>query len=94
MVVIGAGIVGCAIGVALQRAGLEVCVVDQVGPAAGSSSAGEGNLLVSDKLPGVDLELAQHSLALWRALAEEIGEEIEYEQKGGLVVAHDEAALQ
>ena len=93
VVVIGAGIIGCAVAELLQREGMDVCVVDQFGPAAGSSAAGEGNLLVSDKLPGVDLELARHSLARWHALAQEIGEEIEYVPKGGLVVAHDETAF-
>lgn len=90
---IGAGIVGCAVAALLQAEGLEVCVVDQIGPAAGSSSAGEGNLLVSDKLPGLDLEMARASLARWRELADELSGEFEYEQKGGLVVAPDEAAF-
>ena len=93
VVVIGAGIIGCAVAALLQGEGFEVCVVDRVGPAAGSSSAGEGNLLVSDKLPGLDLELARASLALWRDLADELAGGFEYEPKGGLVVAPDEAAL-
>ena len=44
------------------------------GPAAGTSSAGEGNVLVSDKVPGPDLALALRGVELWRELAGEAGE--------------------
>ena len=87
VVVVGAGIVGAACAAALARSGLHVCVIDRADPAAGSSSSGEGNLLVSDKLPGPELELALHSLALWRELAQTSEMPFEFEDKGGLVVA-------
>jgi glycine/D-amino acid oxidase-like deaminating enzyme len=87
VVVVGAGVVGAACARALARAGRSVCVLDRDGPAAGTSSSGEGNLLVSDKLPGPELDLALHSLRLWRGLAADGGEEFEFEAKGGLVVA-------
>ena len=90
---VGAGIIGTAIAARLATAGLDVCVVDRTGPAAGTSSAGEGNLLVSDKLPGPDLALALRGLELWRELAEQSGERFEFEAKGGLVVAHDDQEL-
>ncbi|GIH16213.1 NAD(P)/FAD-dependent oxidoreductase [Rugosimonospora africana] len=69
VVVVGAGIVGAACARALAHAGRSVCVVDRDGPAAGTSSSGEGNLLVSDKLPGPELDLALHSLRLWAQFA-------------------------
>jgi D-hydroxyproline dehydrogenase subunit beta len=87
VVVVGAGIVGAACAAALARSGLHVCVIDRADPAAGSSSSGEGNLLVSDKLPGPELELALHSLALWHEFAQTSETPFEFEGKGGLVVA-------
>ena len=87
VVVVGAGIVGAACAAALARWGLHVCVIDRADPASGSSSSGEGNLLVSDKLPGPELELALHSLALWREFAQTSETPFEFEAKGGLVVA-------
>lgn len=93
VVVIGAGVVGAACAASLAAAGLDVCVLDRVGPAAGSTSAGEGNLLLSDKLPGPELELALHSLALWRAFAESDPAGFEFEAKGGLVVATSDPAV-
>ncbi|MDA8299994.1 MAG: FAD-dependent oxidoreductase [Actinomycetota bacterium] len=93
VVVVGAGIVGTAVAASLAAAGLEVCVLERSGPAAGASSAGEGNLLVSDKLPGPELALAMRSLELWRQLAEDAGRSIEWVEKGGLVVAWDGPGL-
>lgn len=87
VVVVGAGIVGTAVAARLAGAGAEVCVVERSAPAAGSSSAGEGNILVSDKLPGPELELARRSLVLWRELGDEESARIELQEKGGLVVA-------
>ena len=83
VVVVGAGIIGAACAQALSARGLDVVVIDRHGPASGTSSAGEGNVLVSDKEPGPELELAQVSRELWPELAEDA----EWEEKGGLVVA-------
>ncbi len=93
VLVVGAGIIGAAVANRLAAAGLDVCLLDRLGPAAGTSSAGEGNVLVSDKVPGPDLALALRGVALWHELAEEAGDagdRVEFEAKGGLVVAHDE----
>jgi glycine/D-amino acid oxidase-like deaminating enzyme len=92
-VVIGAGVVGAACAFYAARAGLTVAVVDRGPVAGGTTGAGEGNLLVSDKAPGPELELAQLSNRLWRELAEELPAAIEYEAKGGLVVAGEPAGL-
>lgn len=79
--------VGAACALYAARAGLDVIVVDRGPMAGGTTGAGEGNLLVSDKEPGPELELALLSGRLWADLAEEVGDAIEYERKGGLVVA-------
>ncbi|WP_435613158.1 NAD(P)/FAD-dependent oxidoreductase [Streptomyces sp. bgisy159] len=87
VVVVGAGMVGAACAFYAARAGLDVVVVDRGPVAGGTTGAGEGNLLVSDKEPGPELELALLSLGLWRELANSLGGPSEYEAKGGLVVA-------
>ncbi|MET9633006.1 FAD-dependent oxidoreductase [Lentzea sp. NPDC006480] len=89
VVVVGAGIIGAACAQALSARGLDVVVIDRCGPASGTSAAGEGNVLVSDKEPGPELELAVASRALWPSLAEdcELARSVEWEEKGGLVVA-------
>jgi glycine/D-amino acid oxidase-like deaminating enzyme len=71
VVVIGAGIVGAACARELARAGCEVVLLDRGGAAAGTTSHGEGNILISDKEPGPELALAQLSRTLWpQVLAE------------------------
>ncbi len=94
VVVVGAGIVGASIARDLARAGVDVVVLDRSATAGGTSSSGEGNLLVSDKGPGAELLLAQRSRALWRDLPRELAEDLptdfpdlELEDKGGVVVA-------
>jgi glycine/D-amino acid oxidase-like deaminating enzyme len=106
VVVIGAGVIGAACAYYAARAGLTVTVVDAGSIAGGTTGAGEGNLLVSDKEPGPELELATRSLALWEELANDPatrlgpapgipeGVDFEYERKGGLVVASSPDALE
>jgi glycine/D-amino acid oxidase-like deaminating enzyme len=93
VVVVGAGMVGAACALYAARAGLDVVVVDRGAVAGGTTGAGEGNLLVSDKEPGPELGLALLSGRLWSELAQEVGEAVEYEPKGGLVVASTPEAL-
>ncbi|MFE7929203.1 NAD(P)/FAD-dependent oxidoreductase [Streptomyces sp. NPDC057456] len=87
VVVVGAGMVGAACALYAARAGLDVILVDRGPVAGGTTGAGEGNLLVSDKEPGPELQLALLSARLWEELAQELGAAVEYEPKGGLVVA-------
>ncbi|MFI6736246.1 NAD(P)/FAD-dependent oxidoreductase [Nonomuraea sp. NPDC050451] len=85
VIVVGAGVVGAACAYYAARAGLDVTVVDRGPVAGGTTGSGEGNVLVSDKEPGPELELALLSNRLWRSLADLGG--FEFEPKGGLVVA-------
>ncbi|ATL31975.1 NAD(P)/FAD-dependent oxidoreductase [Streptomyces formicae] len=93
LIVVGAGVVGAACAHYAVRSGLNVTVIDRGPVAGGTTGAGEGNLLVSDKEPGPELELALLSAQLWRELAKELPAAVEYETKGGVVVASTEADL-
>jgi glycine/D-amino acid oxidase-like deaminating enzyme len=94
VVVVGAGIVGAACAEALAAGGRRVLVVDRGAPAGGTTAAGEGNVLVSDKEPGPELDLAVASRREWPLLLERLRDtvgarlaDVEWEPKGGLVVA-------
>ncbi|WP_053758732.1 MULTISPECIES: NAD(P)/FAD-dependent oxidoreductase [Streptomyces] len=93
VVVVGAGMVGAACALYAARAGLDTVVVDRGPVAGGTTGAGEGNLLVSDKAPGPELDLALLSGRLWTELAREAGDTVEYEPKGGVVVAESPEGL-
>ena len=97
VIIIGAGIVGTACARSLTIAGCRVTIVDRKTAASATTASGEGNLLVSDKQPGAELVMALHAAARWPALATELADELgtrfpslEFEQKGGLVVATTE----
>jgi len=89
VVVIGSGVVGAACAFELALAGRRVLVVDRGHLTSGTTASGEGNILVSDKPPGAELDLARPSVARWRDYANELSNPFEYEPKGGVVVASD-----
>lgn len=79
---------GAACAYYCTAAGLRVAVVERGAIGSGTTSACEGNILVSDKEPGAELDLALLSSRLWRQIGEDLGRStIEYEAKGGVVVA-------
>ena len=92
VIVIGAGIIGATCAYRLAERGLRVTVVERAGIAGGTSSACEGNILVSDKEPGPELDLVLLSTRLWLQTRDDLGEAaLEYESKGGVVVARNDA---
>lgn len=101
VIIVGAGIVGAACARALAMDGFEVTVLDRGTVGGATSSACEGNLLVSDKGPGAELDLARYAAALWQRtvpdLVDQLGPgspSVEYDPKGGLVVATTDAGAQ
>ena len=89
-IVIGAGIVGASSALSLTNAGLKVLVIDRGAVSSGTTGAGEGHILVSDKDPGPELTLALRSRDLWFEMQEDVGDTFELEAKGGVVVARNE----
>lgn len=85
--------VGAACAFFCAEAGLEVTVVERGAVAGGTTSGGEGNILVSDKEPGPELDLALLSIRLWTELGDRFGDALELQRKGGVVVARTPEAL-
>jgi D-hydroxyproline dehydrogenase subunit beta len=67
-IVVGAGICGASAAYFLGQRGLEVLVLDRAGVSEGTTGRGEGNVLVSDKLPGVERDMTVLGRALWNEL--------------------------
>jgi len=93
VLVIGAGAIGAAITYYCSLLGLSVRVLDKGAPGGGTSSRCEGNILVSDKERGPELDLANYSLGLWHGELSEHGHLWEFEQKGGIIVASQESSM-
>ena len=87
VIVIGAGIVGAMCAFFTTKAGLKTIVIDRGAIASGTTGAGEGNIMVSDKSPGPELELALLSRDLWFDVGNEVGDSFELVAKGGLSIA-------
>ncbi len=106
VLVIGAGIYGCATACFLARFGIDVTVVDAGDIGAGASGANAGNLHLqlspfshASKTPEWIAEFAQTlpffiaALELWKRLDEESGGVIERRCPGGIMVAETDAQL-
>ena len=89
VVIIGAGIVGCATAYFLAREGVEVTVLDAVGVAAGAS--GRNNGLIEHPYDAATVELYEESVGL---LHELLGDAMPAEPVGTLLVAESEADAQ
>ena len=97
VVIIGAGIVGCAAADELSRRGHRVTVLDQRTVAAGATQASAG--ILAPYVEGHDLspllELAARSLSMYDTFVararEESGRTIDYQRTGTLEVAVDAA---
>ena len=92
-IVIGAGLVGACSALSLVNAGLRVLVLDRGPVASGTTGAGEGNILVSDKEPSAELTLALRSRDAWFEINTDIGGGFELEDKGGVVVSRSEKGI-
>jgi glycine/D-amino acid oxidase-like deaminating enzyme len=91
VVIVGGGVIGAACAYYCTAAGLSVAVIERGAIGGGTTAACEGNILLSDKQPGAELDLALLSARLWAELADELGAEtLEYHTKGGVVVATTE----
>jgi D-hydroxyproline dehydrogenase subunit beta len=92
VVVVGAGIVGCACAYELASRGASVCLVDRGAVSGGTTGLGEGNVLCCDKRPGPELSLAVPGLAMFDEIEELLGEEAGVRRKGALVVHTSESS--
>jgi D-hydroxyproline dehydrogenase subunit beta len=91
VVIVGAGIVGCATAYELTKRGVPVTLVDRGEVSSGTTGLGEGNALCSDKDAGPELELAVAGMPLFDEIEEVVGEPARIRRKGALIVHPDGA---
>jgi sarcosine oxidase subunit beta len=94
VVVIGGGAVGTAVAYNLSKKGLGVVLVDRGGLASGTSGRCDGNVLVADKMPGYDSRLNKSSQELFPGLADEIGYDFGWNNRGSLTVMESEKEME
>lgn len=91
VIVVGCGVIGSAVAYYLSKAGLSVTVVERGDAASGTSSACDGNVLVTDKMPGFDSQMTFESQKLYDTLEHELGYDFEYRRLGSTLAVEDEA---
>lgn len=92
--VIGAGAIGSAMAYYNAKNGLSVALIDSGDIASGTSSRCDGNILVSDKMPGFDAQFTKLSLDMFDDLAEELDYPIEWARKGSLILIENDAEME
>ena len=90
-IVVGAGICGAAAALFLQERGLDVLLLDRGAVSRGTTGVGEGNVLVCDKPPGPERELALLGRELWIELGERFPA-ARVTRKGALLLDHPDGS--
>lgn len=93
VVVIGAGIVGACTAYYLARQGVKVVLLEKGRPGAEQSGRNWGWCRQQNR-DARELPMATHSLALWDAMAKEIGPGLGFRRCGLLYLSNDEAELE
>jgi len=92
VLIVGAGIVGCACARECTEAGLRVGLVEASVPGGGATAAGMGHIVVMDDSPA-QLALTRYSRSLWQQLIPKLSDAVEYETRGTLWVAADQEEM-
>lgn len=88
VMILGAGIVGCACARECAQAGLRVAIVEPGVVGGGATAAGMGHLVVMDDSPA-QLALTSYSRSIWNGLVPQLPPSTEYEATGTVWVAAD-----
>jgi len=92
VLILGAGIIGCACARECAQAGLKVGIVEVNVPGGGATAAGMGHLVVMDD-SAAQLALTRYSRSLWRELMTQLPSTVEYDSRGTIWVAADEEEM-
>ncbi|HVG80600.1 MAG TPA: FAD-dependent oxidoreductase, partial [Patescibacteria group bacterium] len=92
VVVVGAGIVGCATAYFLARRGARVAIIER-GPVPGEQSRKNWGFVRQQGRDPLELPLVVEANRLWQGLERELNADIEWVQGGNLALAADESRM-
>ena len=90
VIVVGCGVIGASVSYFLAKAGVKVMAIDRNDTASGTSSACDGNVLLTDKQPGFDSQMTYESQKLYDVLENELGHDFDYRRLGSTLAVEDE----
>ena len=93
VLVVGAGVTGLSTAYSLCKRGKKVILAEKTAMGAGASGACDDMILLQSKKPGILLEMAFKSLELFRNLEKDLPNNIELENRGGMILIENEFQL-
>jgi glycine/D-amino acid oxidase-like deaminating enzyme len=94
VVIIGGGVIGSSVAYHLSKRKMLVLVLEKKGLVSGTSSACDGLIYLQSKKPGPHLKLAMESRKRFDSLEEELGTDIEFRSRGGMIVVETQEELE
>jgi len=91
--VVGGGVIGASCAYYLAKAGMKVGLFEKGDIASGSSGGCDGNIMAQDHQPGYDTNLTIISNKMYKELLKELDWDIEYSEKGSILVIETEDEL-
>jgi sarcosine oxidase subunit beta len=91
VLIVGGGVIGCAVAYELAKEGLRVTLLERAGLCAGASGANGALIWPQAMHRGVALDLTLACARLFPTLGEELGADIEYRRTGGMVAIETDA---
>ncbi len=88
VIIIGGGIIGASAAFFLSKGDMDVTLFDKSGIGREASGANAGTMAIQNKKLKL-VPFVQESHRIWAAFQEELGDEIEFRQPGGLRVAEN-----
>ena len=91
VLIVGGGVIGCAVAYELAKDGLRVMLLERAGLCAGASGANGALIWPQAMHRGVALDLTLACARLFPTLGDELGADIEYRRTGGMVAIETDA---
>jgi sarcosine oxidase subunit beta len=91
--VIGGGVIGLSTAYYLLKSGKKVLLIEKEQFGAGASGACDDMILLQSKKPGISLQLALESREMYKTLSDELGMNVEFESRGGMILIEDDQHL-
>lgn len=86
VIVVGGGVIGASVAYQLAKRGRKVILVEKGDFASGASGSCDTSIFLQSKNAGIHLQLALASAEIFKGLREELGHDIEYHVKGGMIL--------